>query len=152
MRKGSLPPHYIGAQDQIDPKVIRDMDHKARQILIDTMDPDIIGASQMEIKDKVGAAIKKIMDPTPPEDTSVLEITKLRKGGFTILFKSKDIIKWLQDPGAKFQFISELSQDTSIVKHSYSILIPHIPLSFNPSNNNHLREVEECNSILSNTI
>ena len=143
---------HAESHDQVDPKIIRDMDRKARQILIDTMDPDITEASQAEIKEKVNAAIMKITAPTPPKDTTVLEVTKLRKGGFTILFKEKEVVNWLQDPGAEFKFTSEVSRDASIVKRSYSLLVPRIPLTFDPTNEEHLREIEECNSIPVNTI
>ena len=60
-----------------DPRILWDMDRKARQILIDTSDPDIAGASQVAIKEKVSAAIKKITDPPPPQDTTIVEVNKL---------------------------------------------------------------------------
>ena len=145
-------PYDAGGSVQTDPRIIRDLDRKSRQILIDTLDPDITGASQADIKEKVTAAIKKITDPTPPEDTTVLEVIKLRKGGFTILFKDKEIVSWLQDPRAEFELMSGISRDATIVQRSYSLLIPHIPLSFDLSNKAHLREIEECNNITAGTI
>ncbi|KAN0136584.1 hypothetical protein V8E53_005631 [Lactarius tabidus] len=72
---------------QADLKILRDVDRKACQILIDTLDPKIQGASQVEIKEKVSNAIKAITNLPPPKDTTVLEISKLCKAGFTILFK-----------------------------------------------------------------
>ena len=148
----SAHPYIAERQDQVDPKILRDMDRKARQILIDTVDPNITGASQAEIKEKVNATIRKITDPAPPKDTTVLEVIKLRKGGFTILFKDKEVVSWLQDPGVEFEFTSELSRDASIVKRSYSLLVPRIPLSLDPTNVEHLREIEECNDIPTGTI
>jgi uncharacterized protein YukE len=44
---------------QMDPKILKDVDRKACQILIDTLDPRIQGASHAEIKEKVSAAIKR---------------------------------------------------------------------------------------------
>ena len=145
-------PRDAGTYDQTDPRIIRDIDRKARQILIDTMDPDITGASQAEIKEKVINAFTKITDPALPEDTTVLEVSKLHKGGFTILFKDKEVVKWLQDIKAEFEFTSQISRDASIVQRSYSILVPRIPLTFDPANDDHLREIEECNSIPAETI
>ena len=89
---------------------------------------------------------------TPPKDTTVLEVIKLHKGGFTILFKNKATVKWLQDLGVEFEFTMGLSRDISIVKHSYSLLVPQILLSFNLANAEHLREVKECNEIPAGTI
>ena len=58
-----VPPRIVGSPKQVDLKILRDMDRKARQILIDTMDPNITGASQAVIKKKVSAAIAKIAEP-----------------------------------------------------------------------------------------
>ena len=151
--EGLLPsPRNTGNYEQIDPRILRDIDRKARQILVDTMDPNITEASLTEIKEKVCTAISKIANPAPPKDTTVLEITKLRTGGITILFKDKEVVEWIQDPGVEFEFTTELSRDASIVKRSYSLLVPRIPLSFDPANEEHLREVEECNGLPTNTI
>ena len=149
-----LPQHTHNAYNPAttDPKILRDVDRKARQILIDTLDPEITEASLAEIKDKVSAAMAEITSPPPPKDTTILEINKLRKGGFTILFKEKDVISWLQDEGVEFEFTTGVSRDATIVKRAYSILVPRIPLSFDPANEKHLREVEECNSIATGTI
>jgi hypothetical protein len=132
---------------QVDPKILRDMDRKACQILIDTLDPKIQGASNAEIKEKVSAAIKAITNLPPPKDTTILEISKLRKAGFTVLFKEKEVINWLQDAGVEFEFVTRIAPDTSITKHIYLILVPHIPLTFSPSNDDHLREIKECNNL-----
>ena len=78
LEEGQLDgPYDTGGNDQTNLRIIRDLDRKSRQILIDTIDPDITGASQVDIKEKVIAAIKKITNPTPPEDTTVLEVIKL---------------------------------------------------------------------------
>ena len=135
-----------------DPRILRDMDRKVRQILIDTMDPDITGASNTAIKDKVSAAINNITDPPPPKDTTILDITKLRKGGFTVLFKDKEVINWLQDPAVDLEFTSGVSRDATIVKRIYSLLVPRIPTTLDPTNETHLREIEECNGLPTGTI
>ena len=62
---------------QADPRILRDVDRKARQILIDTRDPKILEASYAEIKEKVSSAIKAITNPAPPKDITILEISKL---------------------------------------------------------------------------
>ena len=145
-------PRDAGTHEQVNPRITRDIDRKARQILIDTIDPNITGASQAEIKEKIKAAFAKINNPVLPEDTTVLEVSKLRKGGFTILFKDKEVVEWLQDLKAEFEFTSLLSRDATIVQRSYSILVPRIPLTFDPTNDEHLREIEECNNIPAETI
>ena len=145
-------PHNIERREQTDPRILRDIDRKARQILIDTIDPSITNASQTEIKEKVNAAIATITTSPPPEDTTVIEVIKLRKGGCTILFKDKEAVNWLQDLKVEKEFTEAFAIDAILVKRSYSILVPRIPLTFDPANEDHLREVEECNSVPTGTI
>ena len=61
----------------VDPRIVRDLDRKARQILIDTLDPKIAESSQATIKEKVSEAIKAITNPPPPRDTTITEVNKL---------------------------------------------------------------------------
>jgi hypothetical protein len=149
LTKSSEQPCQCGQASsmQADPKILRDVDRKARQILIDTLDPKIQGASQAEIKEKVSNVIKAITNPPLPKDTTILEISKLHKAGFTILFKEIEVINWLQDTKVEQEFVIGISPDASITKCIYSILIPRIPLTFSPSNDDHLREIEECNEL-----
>ncbi|KAF8260869.1 hypothetical protein EI94DRAFT_1705984 [Lactarius quietus] len=48
---------------------------------------------------------------------------------------------------AKIREKTKITLDAEIVKQQYSILIPCIPLTFDPSNANNLHEVEECNDL-----
>ncbi|KAN0131821.1 hypothetical protein V8E53_010349 [Lactarius tabidus] len=123
---------------QSDPKVIRDIDRKARQILIDTKDDKLLSASLAEIKEKVHTAISAITNPPPPKEATILEISKLCKGGFTILFKEKEITDWLQDPNVESEFTAALAEDTAITKCTFPIMVPCIPLTFDPSEEGHL--------------
>jgi prefoldin subunit 5 len=137
---------------QTDPKILRDVDRKTRQILIDTLDIKILEASLAEIKEKVSAAINSVTNPPPPKDSTIVEVSKLRKGGFTVLFKHKEVVDWLQDPGVELNFASQLAADATIAKRTYSILVPRVPLTFNPDDKKHLREVEECNELPEGTL
>ena len=141
-----------GGASQSDPRIIRDMDRKARQILIDTLDTKILNVSLEEIKEKVRSSIAGISDPPPPQDIGISEINKLRKGGFTILFKDKDVILWLQDPETRRKFLIGIAVDAEISNRFFPILVPRIPITFNPTDDNHLREIEEANDLPSGTI
>jgi hypothetical protein len=110
----SRPQHPTEKTSNPDPKVLRDIDRKARQILINTRDKKLLNASLAEIKEKVCAAINSITNPPPPKDTTVIEISKLCKGGFTVLFKEKDTVDWLQEAGVKLHFTLTLAEDATI--------------------------------------
>ena len=135
-----------------DPRILRDVERKTRQILIDTCDPKINEASINEIKEKIRNAITTIADPPPPKDTTIMDVSKLRKGGFTVIFKDKEVIEWIQNTKVESDFVTEIAPDATITKRVFPILAPRIPLTFDPSNGEHLREIEECNNLSSGTI
>lgn len=151
-RSQSGPPPTSEQTSQADPRILRDVDRKARQILVDTRDEKLLNASLADIKEKVQTAINAITNPPPPQDVTVLEINKLRKGGFTVLFSGKEVVSWLQDEGVEFEFTVALADDASIAKRTFSMLVPRIPLTFDPTEDSHLREIEECNELPKGTI
>ena len=95
----------------VDPRIIRDLDRKARQTLIDTLDPKIAESSQATIKEKVSEAIKAITNPPSPKDTTIMEVNKLQKGGFTVIFMEKEVVNWLQDARVELEFTTGISPD-----------------------------------------
>lgn len=153
--QGPQTQHMYHTQErraQPDPRILVDLDRKVRQILIDTIDPEVLNASLAEIKEKVRTSIASVTYPPPPQNTEVIDVNKLRKGGITVLFGGKEIIKWLKDQDAEFGFLSAFSRDASISKCSYPILVPRVPLTFDPSCDTHLREIEEVNDLPTGTI
>ena len=94
---------------QVDPRVMRDVDRKSCQILIDTLNPKIAEMSLAGIKEKVSAMMTAITNPPPPKDFIITEIIKLRRGGFTVVFNDKKVIKWLQDEGVELEFTSGIA-------------------------------------------
>ena len=106
--------------------------------------------SQTGIKERVSSMIASIANPPPPKDVTITDVIKLRRGGFTVIFKDKEVIKWLQDDGVEITI--GIAPDTSITKRVYSILVPCVPLTFNPLDDQHLREVKESNNLPAGTI
>ena len=101
---------------QTDPRILRDVERKTRQILIDTSDPKITEASINEIREKVHNAIKTITDPLPPNNVAIVDISKLRKSRFTVIFEDKAVIEWLQNTNVQLDFVTEIAPDATIVK------------------------------------
>ena len=57
--------HTQGRSAQPNPRILRDMDRKARQILINTIDPDVTNASVAEIKERVRTSLASVTNPPP---------------------------------------------------------------------------------------
>ena len=62
------------------------------------------------------------------------------------------MVNWLQDTGVEFEFTVALADDATIAKCTFSVLIPHMPLTSDPTEDSHLREIEKCNELPTGTI
>jgi hypothetical protein len=63
------------------------------------------------------------------------------------MLNSKQAADWLKDPGTETKFTNNFANDTFFINRSYNIIVPYTPITFNPSNDNHLREIEEHNKL-----
>jgi hypothetical protein len=130
-----------------------DVDRKARQILIDTRNDKLLSASLAEIREKVCTTINAITNPPPPpRKLWCWRSANSEKADSQYSLKEKEIVDWLQDASIEFEFTLALAKDTTIMKHNFPILVPCIPLAFDPTEDGHLREVEECNELPTGTI
>jgi hypothetical protein len=136
----------------MDPVIGRSTDRKMRQVLIDFMDDQMTTLSITTIKEKVLEAIKKVTSPPPPKEVVIEEVTKLCNNGIIILFKDKEVKEWLQSLETELLFTKSLGVDANIRPCQHAILVPKIPITLNPSNEVHLREIEETNNLKVNSI
>jgi hypothetical protein len=122
------------------------IDKKARQVLLDNDKGEDNHLNIYEIKESAAATLANLMPP-PPEGSAVQEVIKLRNGSCILQFTTKETADWLQTPANEVAFTRRFDLDTSIRDHVHPIMVPRIPLSFDPSNPTHLREVEETNRL-----
>jgi hypothetical protein len=145
--------NHAGERNSLtDPAIGRSADRKTRQVLIDFVDDQMTALSITAIKEKVLDAIKKVTFPPPPKDVVIEEVTKLRNNGIIVLFKDKEVKEWLQSSETELLFTKSLGVDANIRPHQHVILVPKIPITLDPSNETHLREIEETNSLKVNSI
>jgi hypothetical protein len=126
---------------------------KQRQVLVQLTEADLATLSQDAILDKATKAIEKITDPPPPaEGVKILGVTKLRKGAILLLFNSKEAAEWIQHSEVELEFTIEFHNGSTIKPRQYALLAPRVPLTFDPDNGTHLREIEETNNLSENII
>ncbi|KAF8262949.1 hypothetical protein EI94DRAFT_1599952 [Lactarius quietus] len=65
---------------------------------------------------------------------------------------TKEAVTWLRDPINEAAFTCKLEANAYIKDRAYPILIPRVPLSFDPDNQEHLREVKSINDLPPKTI
>jgi uncharacterized protein YktB (UPF0637 family) len=127
------------------------IDKKARQILFDSGKGEDNFWNTSEIREKAKAAMDSIQ-PVPPEGTEIQEVIKLRKGSLILQFVTKESADWLCEPEVAAAFTKKFDLDTSVRDCTHPIMVPRIPLTFDPGNPAHLREVEETNGLMTKTI
>ena len=135
-----------------DPRILSDMERKAKQVLIIFQDATVGNKSQTDLKDKANEIIASLSTLSPPSGAKVENVLKLRNGGAILQLNSKETANWIRDFSVETEFTKAFAEASYFKDRHYNILVPRVPLTFDPSNQAHLREVEEANGLSSSTI
>jgi hypothetical protein len=127
------------------------IDKKGRQIFFDSVKGEDNFWNTSEIREKAMAAMNSIT-PAPPQGIEIQEVIKLRKGSLILQFTTKEAADWLRKPEIEAAFTKRFDSDTTIRDCTHPVMVPRIPLTFDPNNPVHLREVEEANGLTLKTI
>jgi hypothetical protein len=128
------------------------MERKDRQVLITIDENQIATQSNESLLEKVEQAISNISDPPPPANITVALVSKIRKNAIIINFFTKDAAHWLKRAEVSKKFAASFIAGAEIKPRQYALLVPRIPLTLDPGNPEHLREIEEANLLDRNSI
>ena len=137
-------------KSSVDPKVLGDMDRKAKQILVDIFDEgdaNTLGKSLMDLIAKANEALDSMVDTSKPANVKVESIFKTRKNAILLTLNSKEAANWVREPGNEETFANTFSKGVHIREWEYNLVAPRVLLMFEPENAKHLREIEEANSL-----
>jgi len=137
-------------KSKADPKVLNDMDRRAKQILIDIYDDEadsILNKSLTSIVEKANEALETIEDADKPKDTKVLVALKAQKCAILLTLNSKEAAKWLRIVPNEVAFTRKFSAESHIRERLHNLIVPRVPITFEPGNDEHLRELEETNGL-----
>jgi len=138
-----------------DPKVLGDLDRKARQILVElfgTEGDSTLGKSLTDLADKANEVISKIEDSGKPKDIKVETLFKTHRQALVLVLNSKDAATWISNPEIEIAFTKAFSEGSHITARKYNVIVPRIPITFDPKDKKHLHEVEEVNRLCPNEI
>jgi hypothetical protein len=137
----------------IDLKLKDDLARREKQILVVTPSDALGGKSLTEIKSKAEEAIAEMEDVRDrPEKVEVETVSITHSKAILLQLCSKEAAEWLRDPLIETKFTAKFAKDSLFIDRSYNIIVPRTPITFDPSNTEHLRELEECNNLDTNTI
>ena len=142
-------PHDTNSDDNAG--LLLGIDKKARQVLVDLAKVEDNYWNIYEIKEKAEAALAN-MTLVPPEGTSIQEAIKLRNGSMILQFTTKKAAEWLHTPTNETTFTKKFDLEATIRERVHLIMVPRIPITFDPNNATHLREAEEVNRLPNGTI
>ena len=132
--------------DANDPRIIRDQNRKACQVLVDIYNKDAVNRSLEELKSSFNTLIGE--EPTEPlSDVNVQHIMKLRNGGLILQFETKEAAEWFKQPDILSSILPRIDSSATIKNRTYQILVPRVPVTFEADREDSLRELEEQNSM-----
>ena len=138
-----------------DPKVLSDLDRRARQILIAysiSEENATLNVSLLDLKDKANKIATEMEDPTRPETVKIESVTRTRDGSLLLLLNSKEAADWLKEPDVEDKFLDKFAIGASIRVRKYNVLLKWVPITFDPNSIAHLREIEEVNNLPDHSI
>jgi hypothetical protein len=126
------------------------MERRARQILVDIFDEDgnnTLAKSLTEIIVKANETIGKIEDADKLDKVIVETVLQTWKGELLLTLNSKEAASWLRTLEHKIAFTDGFSKGSHIRERIFNLIVPRVPIIFEPGNKSHLRETEEANSL-----
>ena len=142
-------------KSSIDPKVLSDMERRDRQILVDIYDEEgtcTMDSSLSDLLDKANVTLDKMSDGSKPEKVKVEGVHKTKRNAVLLTLNSKEVAKWVREVGNKETFANAFSKGSHIRERKYNLIVPRVPLTFDPKKDTDLREIEEVNSLTSHVI
>ena len=137
-------------KSSVDPKVLSDIERKDRQLLIDIFDEEgfcTMDKSLTELTDMANAALDKMSDGEKPEKVKVEGIHKTKRNAILLTLNSREAATWVKEVGNEETFANAFSKGAHIRAREYNLIVPRVPLTFNPKRDNDLREIEETNGL-----
>ncbi|KAG1846154.1 hypothetical protein C8R48DRAFT_570946, partial [Suillus tomentosus] len=127
---------------------------RARQVLIEipkesNLAPGKISHAQLVAK--IMNALKTIMNDDTPE-LDLRAVSQFKTGGTVIEMLSSEAAEYLKTKNIKERFINVLDPNATLKERTYQVVIQFVPLTFDPDNMEHLRELEQENRWEQDTI
>src|SRR6267142_3515503 len=139
----------------VDPRVLSDIEHKAKQILVDIYDVEgnnTMAKSLTELIGKANGAISAMEDVDKPKEVKVLMAFKMRNQAILLTLNSREAVDWIKEPANETTFASAFTEGSHIRERVYNLVVPRVPVILDPKIDKHLWEIEEINGLDTHTL
>jgi len=112
-------------KNSVDPKVLGDMERKAKQILVNIYNEEGINTlekSLTELITNANEALDKMVEVAKPSLVKIETAYKTKKNAILFTLNSKEAANWVREPGNKETFANAFSKGLHIRDRLYNIL------------------------------
>src|SRR6266850_6176845 len=100
-----------------------------------------------DVVNKANQVIAAINDHDKPKNAKVEVAYKTRYHAVVLTLNNREAADWLRSCDIEMAFTEAFAEGSHIREHCYNLIAPRVPITFDPSNEQHLREVEEANNL-----
>ena len=126
---------------------------KRQQVLIDFKKTEELQLEVMDEKtltrkatDALYTIFTAATDPKPAE-VKLKSGILLRNGGLLLELNSNKAANWLRGDGVITNFLENLGSGASIKNRTYQVIVQFVPVTFDPTNDKHVKDFEGNNDI-----
>lgn len=132
--------------DTSDPRIVRDQNRKACQVLVDIYNREVVTRSLEELKNNFNVLIGE--EPTEPlADANVQHIVKLRNGGLILQLEMKEIAEWFKQLEIISSILPKIDRTVTLKDRAHQILVPRVPVTFDLDAEDSLHKLKEQNGM-----
>jgi len=130
---------------------------KKRQVLIDLKRTEELNLDMMNGETLTRKATDSLQttwlgaDPQPPRP-KLKSSTMLRNGGLLLELDTTESAQWLKSEKVIEVFLGNVGSGAEIKNRSYQVIVHFVPIRFDPTNSEHVKEYEELNNIPLNSV
>jgi len=107
----------------------------------------MLDKSLTELVNKANQVIAAINDHDKPKNAKVKVAYKTRYHAVVLTLNNREAADWLRSCDIEMAFTEAFAEGLHIRERCYNLIAPRVPITFNPSNEQHLREVEKANNL-----
>ncbi|TFY82465.1 hypothetical protein EWM64_g1540 [Hericium alpestre] len=129
-----------------DPYFVQQLITRQCQVLIDA-DEAFTGSVSIEDLTSWMHDFLKAEDSNRPAEAGLESIQKLCNGGLILRFSNKETVDWLHSEGVHARLLAIFGGCATIKARGHMLVVPFIPLTFEPDREADLHFVEESNNL-----
>jgi hypothetical protein len=85
-------------------------------------------------------------------DVNVESISRTRDGSLLLMLNSKESAEWLREPDVEDKFLDKFAMGACIRDRNFNVILRWVPITLDPDNRSHHREIEEVNGLPDHSI